>query len=203
MFTTQLDACWHADSCLSALDRSYSSRGMSIKRSHHIITLAFLACVGHISPFNLISEKCTGISALAVQVNKIYNQGCLISKPNIKLHNYWLHVKDLQAVHHAWKHSINGGFRKGNGQIIISPQPLYVFLFLLSKHVTRHLHFIKSKDASKAVNSHYHFQNLYTIAFFYYNLEKFHFLVQQCDQQQICLFSKFPEGMKEGPKMMY
>lgn len=60
---SQLDACWHADSCFSALDRFYSSRAMSIKRSHLIITLAFLVCVGHISPFNLISEKCTGISA--------------------------------------------------------------------------------------------------------------------------------------------
>lgn len=61
---SQLDACWHADSCFSALDRFYSSGGMSIKRSHLIITLvAFLVCAGHISPFNLISEKCTGISA--------------------------------------------------------------------------------------------------------------------------------------------
>lgn len=60
---SQLDARWHADSCFSALGRFYSSRGMSIKRSHLIIALAFLVCVGHISPFNLISEKCTGISA--------------------------------------------------------------------------------------------------------------------------------------------
>lgn len=60
---SQLDTCWHADSCFSVLEGFYSSGGMSVKRSHLIITLAFLVCVEHISPFNLISEKCTGISA--------------------------------------------------------------------------------------------------------------------------------------------
>lgn len=76
----------------------------------------------------------------AGQIDKIYNQGCLISKPNIKPHDYWLHVKDPQAVNHAWKHKINGGFRKGKAQSITSSTALSFLSPRWRKHVARLLY---------------------------------------------------------------
>lgn len=62
---SQLDACWHTDSCFTELDKFYSCRGMSIKRSELINTQAFLVCAGHISPFNLIFENVQGFLQLS------------------------------------------------------------------------------------------------------------------------------------------
>lgn len=62
---SQLDACWHTDSCFSEVDKFYSSRGMSIKRSDLINKQTFLVCAGHISPFNLIFENVQGFLQLS------------------------------------------------------------------------------------------------------------------------------------------